>query len=84
MELTNWIMLSLPALIHRCTITLCAKQTYRRAIKKLAFLASLRNIRTYMYFWNHTERLSVIKSNSVNKNIFIRIVHNPKDIKLRK
>ena len=49
MELTNWIMLSLPALMHRCTITSCAKQTYRRAIKKLAFLASLRNISTYIY-----------------------------------
>jgi len=34
MELTRCIMLSLLALIHRCTITLCVKQTYRRAMKK--------------------------------------------------
>ena len=80
MELTNWIMFSLPAVIHRCTITLCAKQTYRRAIKKLASYLFLSNIRTYMYSRNHTERLGAIKSNSVNRNIFIRIVHDPKDM----
>ena len=45
-ELRNYIMLSLPALLQRSTIIFLAKETYQRAIKKVAFLASLRNIRT--------------------------------------
>ena len=52
-------MLSVSALIYSCTITFLAKQTYSRAIKKLAFLASLRDIKPYA--WIFEKRISKAK-----------------------
>ena len=80
MELTNWIMLSLPALMPRCTIIMC--QTNVQESDKKACISSFFAEHKYIYVFleSYTERLDVIKSNSIYKNTFIRIVHDPKDI----
>ena len=52
MELTNWFLLSLPALIHRWTVMLCAKRTYRKAMKKCVSMQCISSFftehKTYM------------------------------------
>ena len=57
-------MLSVSALIYSCTITFLAKQTYSRAIKKLALLASLRDIKPYA--WIFEKRISKAKDSFYN------------------